>query len=64
MLINNVSWLPSYVQKKSAFFYHFRDKDRIVLVAMNRAARRVLQSNYIRKLASKNGATIKNNSIF
>lgn len=61
--IDNASWLYTHIKSNKAVFAREVISKRVHLIALNRAARRVLESNKIKNLAKKNKAIIEDNTI-
>lgn len=63
MVTDNAIWIYSMLKNKGAYFSRVIMGDKVYYLAVNRAARRFLDSNTIRGIAKKNGNTIEDYSI-
>lgn len=58
MITDNVTWLLSEARNKNAFFARAVTDGRLHLIAGNRAARRMLMSGRVWRMAHARGAVI------
>jgi hypothetical protein len=63
MLPDNATWLYNHIKNKNAVFARETLRGKVHLIALNRSARRTLESKRIQTLAKKMGATIEDNAI-
>lgn len=63
MIKDNATWLYNHIKNKNAVFARETMKGQVFLIALNRSARRTLESNKIKNLAKKMGAVIEDNTI-
>lgn len=63
MLTDNATWLYNHIKNKNAVFARETIGGKVHLIALNRSARRTLESNAIKDLAKIKGATIEDNAI-
>ena len=63
MHTDNATWLYNHIKNKNAVFARETIGGKVHLIALNRSARRTLESNRIQSLAKKMGATIEYNTI-
>jgi len=63
MLTDNATWLYNHIKNKKAVFVRETIGGKVYLIALNRSAKRTLESNRIQTLAKKMGATIEDNAI-
>ena len=63
MHTDNASWIYNHIKNKNAVFARETIGGKVHLIALNRSARRTLESKRIQTLAKKMGATIEDNAI-